>query len=296
MSRLGLAKALWLSPKNVSVERRRQDDQVPTVLVARAATPASTAVAAPVFQVAEFNRGLPPRPPRAQRGGSIASLVMLDTGAGDLLMVTGAEVRQLPRDRSDSIAEIAAAEAEALRRRYALLRRKQQFGDGFVTFVERLNRATAVSEVYDALLQHTPELVGGYGAVIMLAAADDAGTPVLRALPDPLFRKPPDPLPFESVLPRLVSGLISGADTQAGMPFAPLAPLFTHGAARQLACFAIGRHLLLLLVERRADREFTGEDWFRLKAVARHAECVLERLQLLEVLRARGSSGSRTEA
>ena len=295
MSRLGLAKALWLSPKNVSVERRRQDDQVPTVLVARAATPASTAVAAPVFQVAEFDRGRPGQR-RAQLDGSIASLVMLDTGAGDLLMVTGAEVRQLPRDRNESIAEIAAAEAEALRRRYALLRRKQEFGEGFVTFVERLNRAAAVSEVYDALLQHTPELVGGYGAVIMLAAADDAGTTVLRALPDPQFRKPPDPLPFESVLPRLVSGLITRADTQAGKPFAPLAPLFTHGAARQLACFAIGRHLLLLLVERRADREFTGEDWFRLKAVARHAECVLERLQLLEELRARGAPGTRAEA
>lgn len=278
------------------VEHRRQDDQAPMVLVARAATPAPAETAMPIFQVAELRRGRLERVPRARTRRSNPSLFVLDPGVGDLLVVTGAEVRQLPRERAASVADLAASEAESLRRQNAVLRGKHKFAEGFVTFVERLNRATTAAEVYDALLQHTPELVGGYGAVLMLAAAGDAGTSVLRALPDSLFPVPPGPLPSESVLPRPVSGPITRAETQPGMPFAPLAPLFTHGAASQLACFAIGKRALLLLVERRADREFTGEDWFRLKSIARHAECVLERLQLLDELHARRSATNNAKA
>lgn len=249
------------------------------MLVASTATAATAAVTTPVFQVAELKRGRLGRLPPTDAS---ASLFLLDTGADEVLMVTGIEVRRMPRSRGSSIAEIAALEAEALRRRYALLHRKHQFAEGFVTFVERLNRATTAAEVYDGLLQHTPELVGGYGAVLMVAATNVTQTVALRMLPDALFPVPAGSLPFDSVLLRPVSGPITRAETQPGMPFAPLAPLFTHGVARQLACFTIGKRALLLLVERRADREFTGEDWFRLKSIARHAECVLERLQLIE--------------
>lgn len=262
------------------------------MLVARTATSATPAVATPVFQVAEFKRGKLGRLPRAQRGDMSASLFLLDAGVGDLFMVTGAEIRRMPRSHDNSIAEIAALEAEALRRRYALLRSKQQFAEGFVTFVERLNRATTSADVYDALLQHTPELIGGYGAVLMVAATDVGDTAVLRMLPDALFPVPPGSLPLDSMLPRSIAGPITRAETQPGMAFAPLAPLFTHGAARQLACFAIGRRALLVLVERRADREFTGEDWFRLTSIARHAECVIERLELLDELHGRPAANT----
>jgi hypothetical protein len=207
-------------------------------------------------------------------------LFLLDTGAGDMLCVSGAELRRRSRPPGSNIAQVAALEAESMRSRHAATQRKRKFGEGFVVFVEQTNRVESEVDLHDALLQHAPDLLGVFGAVLLLPFDPDGAGTKLHAIPHARIAARLDPLDASAVLPRPAPAPIAPQETEQGRAFAGLAALFTETRATQLVSVPLGTRALLVLVERRSDREFSGEDWFRMQSVARHADRVLERLEL----------------
>lgn len=167
---------------------------------------------------------------------------------------------------------------ENLRRRRAAEARKRMFLESFVVFVEQLNRAVTEREVFDILLQDAPQLLSVCGVVLLLPGAQNGGHLYPRVSARVTAHL--DTVPAAAALPNAVPGPIMPEDTAPGQPFAALANLFAVAGASHLASTAIGERGIIVLVERRLHREFSGEDWFHLQVVARHAECTLERLQL----------------
>jgi len=265
------------------VERRRLEDTAPGVVVAVAVSDPDAAAtgpqpAQPRFHVIQF--GPIPLSGSSERSPTETPLFLLDTGAGDMLCVSGAELRRRPRPPGANMAQIAELEAESMRARHAAAQRKRKFDEGFVVFVEQSNRVESEAELHDALLYHAPDLLGVFGAVLLLPFDTDGGGTKLHAVPHARIAMRLDPLDASAVLPRPAPAPITRSETAPERAFAALAPLFTETRATQLISVPLGERALLVLVERRADREFSGEDWFRMQSVARHADRVLERLEL----------------
>jgi hypothetical protein len=265
------------------VEHRRLEDTAPGVVVAVAVSdsPAATTgqqPAGPSIHVIQY--GPVPLSGYSDKSPSETPLFVLDTGAGDMLCVSGAELRRWPRPPGSNIAQVAAREAESMRARHAASLRKRKFDEGFVVFVEQTNRVESEVELHDALLLLAPDLLGVFGAVLLLPSGTDGQVTRLRAIPHVRIAATLEPLDASAVLPRPAPAPITPAETAPGKPFAGLAPLFSETRATQLVSVPLGERALLVLVERRSDREFSGEDWFRMQTVARHADRVLERLEL----------------
>lgn len=205
-----------------------------------------------------------------------APLLLVDTGAGDLICVVPAELWRLARGADTNIAETAAALTESIWHRNCLAVQKQRFIDQFLTFIEHTNRAASVSDVFDALLEHVPALLGVYAALLLVPAAGPHAAQLL-AISDSRLPLRAEPLHIPAVRPFGTPAPITDAEIAPGGAFAALAPLLHEVGARCMNSVPIGEHCLLLLVERRAGREFSGEDWFRMHVIARHADRALER-------------------
>lgn len=172
---------------------------------------------------------------------------------------------------------------ENLQRRRAGEARKRMFLEGFVVFVEQLNRAGTEREVFDILLHDGPQLLSVCGVVLLLPGEQNGNQLYPRVSARVTAHL--DAVPANAALPNAVPGPITVEDTAPGQPYAALVNLFAVAGASHLASTVIGTRGILVLVERRQQREFSGEDWFHLQVVARHAECTLERLQLRSAVR-----------
>jgi hypothetical protein len=214
-----------------------------------------------------------------------APVLIVDTGGERLLCFFGGELREVHRGSAETLDAVVALEQDWIRRLHALEARKRQFVEAFVIFVEHTNRLTSAAEVHEALLQHTPVLVGGWSAALLLPAPGSGPCESLRVVADPRITVTLGNVPCGILGPGPL--LIGPADAHPGAPLAGLAGLFADCGAAYLAGVSLGNSGMLLLIERRAEREFNGEDWFRLQAAARHAEGVLERVQLREELAGR---------
>ena len=264
------------------MERRRIEDRAPDVVVVIALGDEAASGNGSRVRVVEYDRVRGVR--QDQRGTSEAPLLLLDAGVGDLFCVTGAELRRRPRPPGATLADLAAREAESMGRRHATSIRKQRFGEGFVVFVEQLARATTDTDVAEAVLHHGAALLGVYGVLLYLPSSIRPTNGVLHASADERIWVKLPPLSTSAVLPRPGPGPILRAETGPGQPFESLEPLFSELGASQLVCAPVGERGLLILIERRWDRDLGGEDAFRMQSVARQAERALERLDLLDRL------------
>src|SRR5690606_36668961 len=111
-----------------------------------------------------------------------------------------------------------------------------------------------------------------------------SGSDLLHATTDERIWLRLAPLSGNTVLPRPGPGAILRAETARGQLFESLAPLYAELGAAQLVSVPVGDRGLLVLIERRWDRDLGGEDAFRLQSVARQAERAFERLDLLDRL------------
>lgn len=257
------------------MERRRLEDRAPGVLLASLAE-GQPAVASEAFRTISLQRE---RAEALWAREERAPLLVVEGEDGMLLFVAGGELWRLPRPADTPLDEVAESMAEAVRRHQAATLQKQRFHDGFLVFVERLNRARSRRDVYDALLEQTPQLMGVYAAVLFVALPG-APNQDLHAVSDARVPVEFGTVPMAAVFPRPVPALISHADVLPGQPFAGMAPLFDELRARQLTCMSLGEHGLLVLVERRLGHDFSGEEWFRLQTLGHHAQRCLERLDL----------------
>lgn len=255
------------------MERRRLEDRAPGVLLASLAGARATPSAGQSSTPHATGGVFPGR-------DDFPPLLLVHDDGGPLLCMAGGAIWRLPRPDGVALEDLAVAVAENVRQYHAAALQKQRFNEGFMVFVERLNRARARRDVYDALLDQVPQLMGVYAAVLLVAARADGADLELLAVAD---RK----VPFElgalrasEVLTRPVPALITEADTVAGGPYFGLQPLFTRLGARQLTCMALGGQGVLVLIERRHARDFSGEEWFRLQTLAHHAQRSMERLEL----------------
>lgn len=262
------------------MERRRIEDRAPDVVVVIALGEETASGNGSRVRVVEYDRVRGVR--QDHRGTSEAPLVLVDAGVGDLLCVTGAELRRRPRPPGATLADLAAREAESMGRRHAAQLRKQQFDAGFVAYVEQLTRANTHTDIEEAVLHHAAQLLGVYAAILYLAPSP--GSDLLHVTTDERIWLRLAPLSGHAVLPRPGPGPILRAETARGQPFESLAPLYAELGAAQLVSVPVGDRGLLVLVERRWDRDLGGEDAFRLQSVARQAERAFERLDLLDRL------------
>lgn len=213
------------------------------------------------------------------------TVLLIDHGTGVPALFTATGFLPLrPEQSGRSLLEIAAAEAIAWRRAHLRSLRQQRTSDRLATLAEQLSSVESLPAIADIVVQHTPTIVEGYEAILYLL--DDVTEPHsevrLRPTNHPRLELPLRPLGFSSLLPFSWPGTITLDDVTPGSPYGPLLPLFEELGAARLAHVAIGSRGLLILVERRRQREFDGEDWYRLHNIARQVDAALRRVQLAE--------------
>lgn len=202
------------------------------------------------------------------------SVVMVDPGADEVFVLTAAEMQRRVALPAGGLGELAACEARAMRDRRLSARRRRRFSSGFVTFAERMNRATSEDEAGHVLVDCVAELLDAHAAVLYLRPDGAAGA--LAPVPHSYRRTrllPLDP----SALPLPGPEPVYREQTRPGAPLAALDTLFSAGAAH-LACAPVSDRGILVVLDRRTDRSLGGEDWFRLQTCARHAGRTFERL------------------
>lgn len=267
---------------------RRLEDQLAVLLHA---APAGQSTAPLELEAYEFRSDLGEELTRISvRAAESAQEVMflLDPGTDELILLTGAELRRIPKPAAaDTPFATVGQEALALRRRQLRSLRRQLRSERFLLLSERLNRATTVAAVVDAVVQHAPSVVGGCEALLFLRQRPaQNGNGELHAEPHPHLDIPLEPLALERGDPTLALGLINRADLQDDSPLSVLRPLFDQVGADRLAFVSLNDGGLLVVVERRREREFEGEDWYRLQSVAHEVAAALERIGLAQDVQA----------
>lgn len=243
----------------------------------------------PVYslELLEFEPGAsaaaPVRAPHVSARDETAFL--LDSGDEQALLVSGANVRHLPRGEGEQdLVCRAAAGAAVWRRQRERLRARLNLPDRLIAYVQQLGRDRCVAETAATLAEHATRIVGAYGALVLLPDGEGGGLQTLGSFPEAAF--PHLSMGTQDAFSR--QGLIRSEHAQPGTggPFNDLEALFcAHGAAA-IAHSPTGDGGVLFLVERRADRDFAPEDWELLRVLASQADTAWESHRLLAEVRA----------
>ncbi|HEX2091417.1 MAG TPA: sensor domain-containing diguanylate cyclase [Longimicrobiaceae bacterium] len=276
------------------VKYRRREDLALSLLLA---SPTSTEEGAPTchgrFRLevlgCEAGPGAHPLAPPG-RGAQITpnpeeTVLLLDLGEEDAVLIVGAAIRRIPRGAGpEELLSRAAVGAAAWRDERLRTWRRYLLPEKLIAFSEQINAADTAEEVCQALTGHVLRMVDGYVALLFLREGEDDS---FRPLESRLFGMDVRSLALP-VHPRFTRpGLLTHMDTRAdtGSPFAPLAPLFSEAHATILAHVPVGEKGILFLVERRDDRIFTPDDWEMLRTLADQAAAALRRVRLMEDVR-----------
>jgi GGDEF domain-containing protein len=154
--------------------------------------------------------------------------------------------------------------------------RRFQLPERLQRFDEQLAAARSPGEVYRALSEHAVQIVGGY--TCLLYPPQEQG--LLRPLPNPALRVDAGRITLS--LPLAGVGLIDRGGVLDGedAPFAGLAPLFREERAVSLAHAPFGEGGVILLLERRSDRQFDAEDRELLALLSSRAAAALRHVRL----------------
>jgi diguanylate cyclase (GGDEF)-like protein len=206
------------------------------------------------------------------------SAFLLDLGGEEAILVAGAAVHRIPRGKGgEELLGRAASGAAVWRSERLRTWKRAQLPELLIAFSEQLNRAETENDVYRALVEATPRIVGGYTAVLMLREEGDT----LAAVELPTIPYEVRHLSLPS-LPRFRgSGLITREEARAdtGSPFSGLSPLVRDINAALLAHVPFDDGVLIL-VDRRQDRVFGPEDWDLMGTLTRQAYAALRRVRL----------------
>jgi diguanylate cyclase (GGDEF)-like protein len=222
-----------------------------------------------------------------QDGWSLdATAFLLDLPSeAEAILVVGPKARRLERGEGGSeLINRAAIGAAGWRREHARAQRRLQLPDRLLAFTEELNRAHTHSAVCTALMEHVGRIVGAYTALVYLYEENGSEPDALRPAMHPWI---PNGLSGSHLAPELrFEGptLVSADEVlpETGGPYFGLAPVFREIGASMMASVPLGDHGLLIVAERRLDRQFEAEDWDLLRSLARLAEVAIERVQLFE--------------
>ncbi|MBX6365466.1 MAG: GGDEF domain-containing protein, partial [Gemmatimonadetes bacterium] len=218
---------------------------------------------------------------RAPAADPAQSALLVELDNGDALVITGAEMRLLPKTAGEqTLLGRAVIEAEEWRRKQLRALRRAERADGFTVFSEELNRATRRQEVFDAVTEHGARVAAC--AALLLFLPTEPGSEFLGAVPNDRLPLRLGVVPRSAFDPASSPGLIHAGDVPSAGPLAALAPVFAEGGARTLAYAPMEARGVLVLVERRADRTFEPEDWYFLRCIARQVEAALRRIELDE--------------
>jgi len=267
-----------------ATQGRRFEDQELILVLARSSEPAGAPLAGGVRAVElqdmqiDVHGGIIEEAASPRREIERDSAFLLDLGEDDAILVAGAAVHRIPRgEGGKELLGRAASGAAVWRSERLRTWKRAQLPEQLISFSEQLNRAETELEVFRALVESTPRIVGGYTAVVMARDEDDRLTAV--ELPTIPYEVRHLSLP---ALPRFRSpGLITRQDAQAdtGGPFSGLSPLVHDINAAVIAHVPLGDGVLML-VDRRADRVFGPEDWDLLGTLTRQADAALRRVRL----------------
>lgn len=212
-------------------------------------------------------------------------LLLLDVGDEEAILVTGDEIRHLPRGEGDEdLLSRVASGVTTWQREYLRVQRRFRLPDQLLAYWSQLCRARSIPEVCEALSEHATRVVGGYTALVYLSPSEGAplepvATPRFSGECPGVTLSPPDR--------RYRSELITASDALAdtASPFSGLAPLFQALGAATLLHVPVGRSGVLFLVERRRKRTFGADEWDLLRTLARQADGAIERIRLFEEVR-----------
>ena len=177
-----------------------------------------------------------------------------------------------PRDAEDEDAEALAV----WRREWVRRWRRLQLPEQLAAYGEALEAARTPREVHGTLATHAAQIVGAYVALVFLPTAGGR----LEPLPEP--RLDIDGLWLHPDAAQR-TGVVAAAEAAPPSPFAGAAPLFTRARAVALFVAACGDGVVVL-VERRAEREFEEVDGALLGLLCAQADAALRRVRLLDSL------------
>jgi len=205
---------------------------------------------------------------------------LIELGTDQALLVPAADAHVLPRGEGGAeLQERAAATTLALRRERDWMRRRLRMPDHLLGYADRLQQARTEADVYEALREVATPVVGAYTAAVYVGIMEAANAQ-FHPLADPALRLRLEPLPAEAA--RLLSeqrlvGAVEG-EAEPDSAQASVADVLRAAEAAQLLATPVGEDALLIMLDRRRERVFTGEDRSLLEALVRQAEVTLRRI------------------
>lgn len=143
-----------------------------------------------------------------------------------------------------------------------------------------LARECSAAGVWEALSLHAAGVMRGWKSICILAresAAPDFTSQDVRLSHGVLrhFATPHDEWGGD-----FAATLLDREGAARNRGTTGLHALFEDSSVQRVACMTVGERGLLAIIERRTDRVFVPDDWYRLRAIAVHADATLERISL----------------
>lgn len=146
----------------------------------------------------------------------------------------------------------------------------------FVLFVERLTRETTVADVWTALAHHAAAIARGWTALCFTLRDDGRLHLHTPAMLDTRI----EPLDAGALVRVFAPGLFTASSLNQDRELLPLDVLFRNRGVHSIGCISVGGRGLLVILERREQRVFEPDDWYRMRTIARQADVTIERLEL----------------
>jgi hypothetical protein len=266
----------------VTLPARRTDDTTFRMLVASSpdcrgrdgALPGATAT----LRELEFGIGTRRPVPTTTPAPSGREVIVIPL-AGEALVVAGGETVRIRGGPGEALLERAAAFALAAHQRALDSARHREARTTLLAVAEKLNRVRTRSDVFETLIEHARDIVGGYAPFILerirSAAGHRAGMLRITARVRPSFAPTIRLRPFEPLTGPCV---VQRTDVLQGSPFAQLRPVFEAERLTSISFIPMGTKALLAMMERRETRELDVVDWFHFGSLVRFAHAALVRI------------------
>lgn len=217
---------------------------------------------------------------RAAREQMETTAFLIDLGGDEALLLPAWDAQILPTGEGGAELEARAASvALGLRRERSWAKRRLAMPDFLLGYSDALQSASEDTDVYAALRMAAVPVVGAYRAIVFMSVVpgeEESFHPMGdSALP---FSLPP--LPATAVRrvtePQVLTKSSSPTAELDGL--SPLTAILEAARVAQILSAPVGSEALLVLLERRVERVFSGEDRALLGALLRQAESALARI------------------
>jgi diguanylate cyclase (GGDEF)-like protein len=180
-----------------------------------------------------------------------------------------------------------AQEFVSWRRERARAIRRLQLPDRLLAFAEDLSRANDLHEVHTAAMQHVPRIIDGFACVMFSLPDGNLSAETIVPVKHPNISLGVSDISLPERVRYSGPEVVEAAtvfDVMPG-PFSRLQALFHECELAKVAFVPLGDAGGFALCERRATRQFTGEDWHLLRSLARQIELAIDRVRLFDRVR-----------